>query len=537
MLRGTRTLLLAALLLPSIGAGCKTDSPTTTEESPSAGESGLVDEPSGPGAVAPPPPVTEVEPNDTSKQAMDIRAAEPVSATVSSAKDVDVFRVDPGGAVRTLRAEVTGAPGTDLELALLDPAGKGVVRSVNNVGVGEGETITNVQIDRPAYVRVRARKRAQASAPYTLVVTLSAPDENAESEPNGSQKKATPFAVGSEREGWINNPEDRDVFKLEGGGTAALELELTPVSGVEGELRLYRADRNAASVVPVPDGERLTLRVAPPGTTEPLYVELRSRKGFNVADRYRIAVREAGDGPAADPEPDDAPALAAPVTVDGQTPGVIGWPGDVDWYTFDGPGEAVARVEIDGVPGLTLSVAVAGADGKIGQQASGAEAGAKVLLPNAPLPGGKRLIRVAAGKGEREPSVPYRLAVTVRDAAGEEREPNDRREDAGLSPLEVGFARRGYVSHGEDVDWFKLDLTALASGRILTLRARAPDGARLAIRVEDAAGESAATIDDVPAGEERTATQFFNPGIYYVQISSPDRKTSTGAPYSLSVIP
>lgn len=529
------SILLVALLAP---AACKTES--AAPEGEPAGEGAGPEEGTEPegGPAVPPPlePTTEIEPNDAPKQAQALRAAEPVEATVGGPKDVDVFRVDPEGAVRTLRAEVTGAAGTDLEVALLDPSGKSVVRSVNNVGEGEGEVITNVQIDKPSFVRVRPRKKAQAGAAYRLVVTLSEPDPNGEAEPNGTPAKATPLPVGGEREGFVNNAEDRDVFKIEGTASGVLALEVEPVSGVEAELRLYRQARDAASVVPLVAGERTTLRIAAPGEA-PLYAELRAKKGFNVLDRYRITIAAAGDGPAADPEPDDTPALAVPLDAEGQTAGVIGWPGDVDWYSFDGVGESVARVEMDGVPGLTLSVAVAGADGRVAQTAVGAEPGAKVLLPNAPLPGGRRLIRVSAGKGEREPSVPYRLTVTVRDAAGEEREPNDRREDAGLSPLEVGFARRGYVSHAEDVDWYRLDLSALESGRILTLRGRAPDGARLAVKVEDAAGEAFAALDDVPAGEERTVTQFFAPGIYHVSVTSPDRARSAGAPYTLSVVP
>lgn len=530
------------LALVVLAVACKTD-PPAAPEGPLSGEPGDpgVGEPGplrpGPEKVAPvKPPSAEVEPNDTPKQAMPVRAAEPVEATISSAKDVDWYRVDPEGAVRTLRAEITGAAGTDLELALLDGAGKAVIRSIDNGGPGEGEVITNMQVDKPSLLRVRVKKRIQPGASYTLVVSLSPTDPGAELEPNGAAKRATPLPLGTEREGWFNNAEDRDVFRLEGGAFAPLELELAGAPGVEGELRLYRADPAATSVVPFGAGEHLTVRIAPPGEA-PLFAELRARKGFNVSDRYRLALRDAGAGPDADPEPNDAPSLAAPLASEGPTVGIIGWPGDADWFTFDGAGEAVARVETDSVPGLTLSVAVAGADGKIAQQATGAEAGARVLLPNAPLPGGRRLIRVSAGKGEREPSAPYRLTVTIRDAAGEEREPNDRRDDAGLSPLDVGFARRGYVSHAEDVDWFRLDLSALASGRILTLRAKAPDGVRLVVKVEDAAGDQAATFEDVPAGEERTATSFFNPGIYYVQVTSPDRNTSTGAPYTLSVIP
>lgn len=542
MVRRTRVLLLcaAALALAVPAGGCK------TEPSPPEGEPGEPGEPGGdegePGgdegeaSSKPLEPTSEIEPNDAPKQAQELKPAQPVDATIGSAKDVDVFRVDPGGSVRTLRAEVTGAADTDLEIALLDPSGRSVVRRIDNVGKGEGETITNVQIDKPSFVRVRPRKKVQAGASYRLIVTLSAPDPTGEAEPNGSPAKATPFAVGSEREGYLNNAEDRDVFKLEGAADGALALEVEPVTGVEAELRLYRELREAASVVPLVPGERTTLRIAAPGPSSPLYVELRAKKGFNVTDRYRIAARPAGEG-AGDPEPDDAPSLAAPLKADGTTEGVIGWAGDVDWYSFDGVGEGVARVEMDGVPGLTLAVAVAGADGRVVQTAVAAEPGAKVLLPNAPLPGGRRLLRVAAAKGEREPSIPYRLTVTVRDTAGEEREPNDRREDAGLSPLDVGFARRGYVSHTEDVDWFKLDLSALESGRILTLRGRAPDGARLVVKVEDAAGEPVASLADVPPGEERTVTQFFAPAIYYVQVTSPDRAISAGAPYSLSVVP
>ena len=536
--------MVLGLALAPPSWGCKSAPEPESKEGEPGSAFGKVGTPGPDEAHHPAPPkihepVREAEPNDTPKSAMPVEAAVPVDAVVSGAKDVDWFRVTPEG-TRTLRAEVTGADGTNLELALLDAAGRRVTRSIDNTGPGEGETITNVQIDGPALLRVRPRKKSVAGAAYRLVVTLSKPDDRAEAEPNGSPSKATPLVAGTEREGFLNNGEDRDVFEIKAAAdpALALEAEVEGVRDVDAEVRLYRSKREVASTVPLPAGERVRIRgLAPPTPESPLFLEIRARKGFNVTDRYRVGVRASSGDATEDLEPNDGTGIAAALHVDSAARGTIGWPGDEDIFAIDGLGEGIARVELDGVPGLTLAVAVLGADGKPIQEARASEPGGKALLPNAPLPEGARFLRVEAGKGESNADVPYSVLVSLRDGAGEEREPNDTREQATGSPLDVGFARRGFVSHSADLDFYRLDLRALETGRILTMRLRAPEGVRLTAEISSDAGEALTSIGSVPAGEERTVTHFFNPGVYVVAVSSPDRSFSTGAPYSLSVVP
>ncbi|MBM4378080.1 MAG: ABC transporter substrate-binding protein [Deltaproteobacteria bacterium] len=169
-------------------------------------------------------------------------------------------------------------------------------------------------------------------------------------------------------------------------------------------------------------------------------------------------------GPPALPEaePNDAQEQALLLERDGEvSAGLSVTPGkqDVDWYVLASPTPRVARVEVTAIPGADVAVELYDAAGARRATVDGQGEGQPELLPNLGVSGKAWLKVLSLKKGSGGA-----YAVKVRFEAplsGVEQEPDDRAADAVL--LGLGSPARGYLSHGADEDWYRLELPVPAA--------------------------------------------------------------------------
>ncbi|MSP60202.1 MAG: hypothetical protein EXR72_07635 [Myxococcales bacterium] len=201
-------------------------------------------------------------------------------------------------------------------------------------------------------------------------------------------------------------------------------------------------------------------------------------------------------------EPDDDLQHAQPLELPKGVRGTIGPPigsgksvrGDEDHYQWmpGGDGKQVARIELFGVPGLTLALEVLDGDGQKVTVATDAGEGEPQVIPNLTVATGKTCylrVRAIAKKGQAPPSsiTPYRLVVLPAPvAAGEEEEPNDTADHASRM---AGADSSGFHGRRRDEDWLRLPTEGVPPGSTLRIELGAVEGVAQALRIVDGAGQ------------------------------------------------
>jgi hypothetical protein len=444
------------------------------------------------------PLVDEKEPDDDVAHAQPMEPGKGIRGTIV-AKDVDVFSwMDPGaprdlavrptagapGAADTnvgfdyARVELTGVPGIDLALDVLDGDGKRLM-TVNDGGPGDGEIIPNVGVD-PAhtyYFRVHEAgvPKGDAAHPYELTVTTWKAAPSDEREPNDDAAHATPIALSSgtsgDASGFFGRKHDEDWLSLALAGVpakdgrATLRLELAPAQDVATSLKVLVGKDVFAEARGAKNDELRLRNVGIDTATGAALVALRAVEGSSPDARWvlRIGVEPPLDG--AEREPNNDVAHATPMTLAGGTAQLAGflWPGDADVYRVQGvPPEAQLAFDVDGVDKVDLKLERLGADGKSWVRADDVGAGQGELLP--PARAGEALVRVSGRARDTAFDAPYRLTATMtQPAPDEEREPNDG--PATATPWLPGSpTMRGRLAPRGDEDWYSFTATATPAG-------------------------------------------------------------------------
>jgi len=429
--------------------------------------------------------VDEKEPDDDVAHAQPMEPGKGVRGTIT-AKDNDVFSwMDPGvprdmGGFDNARVELTGVPGIDLAIDVLDGDGKRLL-TVNDGGPGEYEVVSNVGVE-PAhtyYFRVHevGPPKGDANHSYELTVTTTPASAGDEREPNDDVKSATPVKLTNgttgDVSGFFGRKRDDDWLSLSLAGVPAkdgraiLRLELAPAAEVATSLKVAGAD--GKSVVAEARGaknDELRLRnVGVDVTSGVATVALRAVDGKSTEARWslRIGVEPPLDG--AEREPNNDVKNATPLTLQNGTAQIAGflWPGDADVYKVIGaPPEAQLMFEVDGVDKVDLKLERLGADGKAWVRADDAPMGQGEVLP--PAKAGEGLVRVSARARDTAFDAPYRLTVTMQQPVpDEEREPNDGATTA--TPWLPGAAvMKGRLAPRGDEDWYAFVATGSGPG-------------------------------------------------------------------------
>ncbi|RMH44209.1 MAG: hypothetical protein D6689_03030 [Deltaproteobacteria bacterium] len=259
-------------------------------------------------------------------------------------------------------------------------------------------------------------------------------------------------AVAADRAGWLAvaaaAPEGIDlVVELVGPGGALLARSDRGGAGVAEGMPNYPVEPGRYEVVVREYAPKRRRRKAPRTTPSP---------------PYTLAVRWAPEPTELfEREPNAAERYARPVAIGGEVRGYIGWEGDKDrWLVpIDGaePDEAV-DIDVDGVDGVALQVAVSRAGSPVLQRA-GAPGQALAIRSLALEAAGESPAPLALALTGKRSSFdePYALRVSIRPLPYDaEAEPNDAPAQATPLAVEPGRsagARRGALTPG-DVDLY-----------------------------------------------------------------------------------
>jgi hypothetical protein len=202
-------------------------------------------------------------------------------------------------------------------------------------------------------------------------------------------------------------------------------------------------------------------------------------------------------------EPDDDIAHAQPLELPKGVHGTVGPPlaagkslrSDEDNYQWLVAAEEKqsARIELSGVPGVTLALDALDGDGKKIATADGGGEGEAQVMPNLVVePGKTYFLRVRAIAKKRnepaaaDPTHPYSLVVLAAPLApGEEVEPNDTAAQA--NPLAADA--NGFFGRRRDEDWLALGTDGVQPGSsTVRLELSAVDGVAPMIRILDGSG-------------------------------------------------
>jgi len=432
------------------------------------------------------PLVDEKEPDNDVAHAQPMEPGKGVRGTIT-AKDADVFSwMDPGtprdmgSGFDYARVELSGVPGIDLALDVLDGDGKRLM-TVNDGGAGEPEVIPNVGVD-PAhtyYLRVHEAGPPKGDATHSYELTVQAWPAAAadEREPNDDVAHATPIKLSSgtsgDASGFFGRKRDEDWLSLSLAGVptkdnrAVVRLELAPAPDVASSLKVTAADgKTLFAEARGAKNDELRLRNVGVDTASGVAaIALRAVEGKSPDARWvlRIGVEPPLDG--AEREPNNDVAHATTMTLLGGTAQLAGflWPGDADVYKVVGaPPDAQLSFDVDGVDKVDLKLERLGADGKAWVRADDAPVGQGEVLP--PAKAGEALVRVSARARDTAFDAPYRLTATMtQPPPEEEREPNDGPTTA--TPWLPGSpTMRGRLAPRGDEDWFSFTATASPAG-------------------------------------------------------------------------
>jgi hypothetical protein len=202
-------------------------------------------------------PGLEQEPNDDPRHATPIH--ESAVGYLAPAGDQDWFLVH-SDAPAVLHAELSGADGADLELAVYGPGPDkpALLARVNEGGPREVEALPAVGLPAgDSYVLVQSAPRQlegkwvrdaeDRQTPYKLLVQLSPDDGSTEREPDNDAKSAQVLALPIAVKGFIWPRKDVDFFRFHvEAGHRPVSVFLSAVRGVDLALRLYQLHGEAA---------------------------------------------------------------------------------------------------------------------------------------------------------------------------------------------------------------------------------------------------------------------------------------------------
>ena len=436
--------------------------------------------------------IQEVEPNEATKQAMELKEPCVVEAALEAAPDpkkpaIDWYRIALG-ARKAVSLELSGVPEQNLKLSFLD-RDLNAMFEVDDKGPGEGERFPNLTVEQAVYVKVSGDKGGAGGA-YKLSVAARDLGTDEELEHNGRYSYATPLKLGQGMQGFLGCMADEDWYLLdlqELPVGSVLRIELTGVEGVRPQLTVADKEerRPLLEVKASEAGGGLTVRnLGLPPNPVSVYLQLKSAwvpgpqpKKFvrtaNPTAAYKLTVSSEAGGDDLEKEPDDTAAQAMPL-LDGQKMrGYLSAPNDIDYYKLEVEKPSLLSAELVAPARVDLRLSVVDPakkdkdedfqllrvdDGKVAEPET---------IVNCALQPGTNWLRIEGswkkvdGKWVRDffnLDETYSLSVSLRaDEGREEREPNDAAAKA--TAIKVGESMRGNLHPRGDVDAYLLDLS------------------------------------------------------------------------------
>ncbi len=556
-----------------------------------------------PAAATPPPPpadslpaVTEVEPNDTPDRAQPIDGPARVGGDLhavqpASHPDEDWYRVQPRSMPQDLRVELSALPSGRVAFEVYDKD-RNKLLSVSSDGPAQGCVLPSFRVRDPIYLRVFSPGGAVGH--YSLALRLSAPDPDAEAEPNDRAIDATPLPGDHPMHGTIGTPADQDWYRVDlvapsDGGTAPVagavdagtadagtpqdpaalaRLQISAVPNVRLEVHLFDQDQRPLGALEGRTGEAIDVRdLGLFAGVRSVYVVVQSGyvHGKRVAapeTPYTIAFHAEPAPPNFEIEPNDTVDQATPIA--NRRYGYLSPQGDVDYYVLHVGTPSLLHARLGPLDHVDTELSVVDRPARPRERDAvllrANEAGPKEaeVIPSVALPAGDHFVKVEAAahqvgahwvRDQENPTDPYELDVSlVPDDGSFEREPNDRPAQA--TAIKLGQTLRGYAYPARDVDFYRLDLSAQPVGLGVAVKLTGVAKVALALQLRGPlpAGEARTegplinTSDHGKAGSPESVRAKLDPGVYLVVVRPDPALRVPGQPggdpddaYSLSV--
>jgi len=263
-------------------------------------------------AVESGPEDLEQEPNDEPARATDVASGGTRTGYLSPPGDVDWYRVRTEQPA-ILHVEVSPLERADLELSVFAAGPKPgdkpqLLARANEGGVREGEVLPNVRVPAgESFVKVEAAAREldgkwvrdseDRDHTYRLSAQLLPDDGSTDREPNNDVQTAQEVALPATVRGWIWPKRDVDMFRFHlGAGAPPVTVRLSPVRGVDLQLRLLELRGARADVIGTADairGEGEEQMVAVPLKEGDYLVEVSSPRGKDgsATQQYTLTIR------------------------------------------------------------------------------------------------------------------------------------------------------------------------------------------------------------------------------------------------------
>jgi hypothetical protein len=230
-------------------------------------------------------PTMETEPNDSPAEADPLQPAVSLAGFVAGDAekgDLDWYRLPgPGTVPWGLSLGVTGVPGLDFAVQLVDPSRADPLAEVNKTGQGGGEQLPPVAVDKPeVYVKVQEVRVPGVppghfpQVPYGITYQMY-DASYLEKEPNNSLSTATAISVGTALQG-VFTLHDRDWYCLPAGQPAS-SIQLSGVRGLDLVLILHLGPQGEKKVVDEKGTDQGESALVPPGPG-PICAEIQAKK-------------------------------------------------------------------------------------------------------------------------------------------------------------------------------------------------------------------------------------------------------------------
>jgi hypothetical protein len=164
----------------------------------------------------------ETEPDSTPESALRLLWEEPLSGWLSHDGDVDWFYLEPSkdlsldeSAIPALNLLVSGTPGINLILEVLEADHETLLARFDDDGKGKGEEAPNLPLpERRLYIKVSSGSGYNANANY-LLQARAVMTEGMEVEPNNTPEGAMELTdIPPELQGYLSPRSDRDCFRF-----------------------------------------------------------------------------------------------------------------------------------------------------------------------------------------------------------------------------------------------------------------------------------------------------------------------------------
>ncbi len=391
---------------------------------------------------------------------------------------------------------------------------------------------------------------------WVMLFSACKKDVPVETEPNDKFSTANVVSTGEPIEGFIQDVDDRDFYVFELPEKLHLDIQLSPVRGVNHAIRLWQNTVNGPVMIKFIDDlrksspERMRGICAGPGT---FYIEVTHgnrdvpRAEKEVPYRLLVLSEYLVDYEC---EPNDSRLAANTISAGFGTEGFYSpsfnklnddpdhQSREEDWFTFSIDSAVslplLCDVEISGVPGVNSLIAMYDGQGNELGLANSSPINEGELIRGVGLQEpGTYYIMVASADYQSNNEVPYMLAFNTREYdAGIEMEPNNKRTNATIMKRQT---ISGTIFPDGDIDYYMYKTGETAG--YFKISVAPPDEMDVSFILEDESGKELFSVDNGSSGEKEIYPNAWCEGDIHIKVTGKRGQYSSDLPYSLSVFP